>query len=377
MKLPESTLACVYQGSEHADATSISRQSFGDLLRIEQRRLPELGLGKVLLRVESAPVNPSDELYIRGMYGVKPKAGDVPGFEGCGTVVAANCGPYGWWLKGQRVSFGNQDGNGSWAQYVVVSAFSCIPISRQLPIEVAATLIVNPMTAIGLLERARRHGTRAVVFNAAGSALGRLLIPLAKQQGIEFIGLVRREETKEQVLSLGADVVFNTNAPGFLKQLHEVCRQRQARVLLDAVAGQQTAALMNQMPDESLAVVYGKLEEESLGSDVAVSSVSTDADALVFRKQRVEGYWLSHELHGFNGVFTPLIRARRISQMFRRGVLTAGQFVETPLENLVRQLDSPERPGKLLYRADLPTNRHPLKHHLHNRVSGESRVANS
>jgi NADPH:quinone reductase-like Zn-dependent oxidoreductase len=349
MKLPETTLACVYQGSVDQGTEGNSQKAYGDLLRIERRPLPKLGFGSVMVRVDSAPVNPSDELYVRGKYGVKPKVGDVPGFEGCGTVVAANCGPYGWWLRGKRVSFGNQDGNGSWAQYVVVSTFSCIPVSRALPVEVAATLIVNPMTAIGLLARARRHGTGAVVVNAAGSALGRLLIPLARQQGIGLIGLVRREESRKRLISLGANEALNTNDPGFSNRFRDACHQKNACVLLDAVAGRQTAELMNHMPDRSLAIVYGKLDEDSLG---CVNTVAADADALVFRKQRVEGYWLTHELHGFKGLFTPLIRARRISKMYRRGIFVAADFTLTPLEGLIKQLDSVNRSGKLLYCAD-------------------------
>jgi NADPH2:quinone reductase len=357
MQIPDSTLACVHQGLRLGSGVAIGQASFSDLLSIERRPLPKIGLGMVLVRVEAAPVNPSDELYVRGCYGVSPKAGDVPGFEGCGTVVAANCGPYGWWLKGQRVSFGSQDGNGSWAEYVVISAFTCIPVSRRLPVEAAATLIVNPMTAIGLVERAKRHATGGIVVNAAGSALGRFLLPLAKQQGLTFVGTVRRETVRKDLLSQGADHVLNVNDPDYLEQLGQICRDCDVRVLLDAVGGQQTATTMKAMPDHSLVIVYGKLAAEGGDRETGAYPVAVESDALVFRNQRVEGYWLTNELHGFSGAYKPLLRAGQISKLYRRGVFTAGDYRKASLEQLISALDRPTGDGKLLYCNDQSTKR--------------------
>ena len=174
MILPSRIKSWVWTG--HGDANG----PLGNLVELRERPLPELRKGQVLIRVDGAPINPSDEMFIRGLYGTQPKPGMVPGLEGCGTVVAANAGAYGWWLKGRRVCFGGLEGDGSWSEFSAVDAFSCIPISKQLSVPEAASLIVNPMSAIGLLDRVRRERASAFVVNAAGSALGRHLLALTK-----------------------------------------------------------------------------------------------------------------------------------------------------------------------------------------------------
>ena len=58
-------------------------------LRVTEMPVPKPGPGQVLVRVSAAPINPSDLMFVRGLYGVKKPLPAVPGFEGSGTVVAA------------------------------------------------------------------------------------------------------------------------------------------------------------------------------------------------------------------------------------------------------------------------------------------------
>ena len=50
-----------------------------------------------------------------------------------------------------------------------------------------------------------------VLSNAASSALGKMLVPLAKSQGLKTINLVRRQEHVQPLLDLGADHVIVTS----------------------------------------------------------------------------------------------------------------------------------------------------------------------
>src|ERR1035438_6188222 len=54
--------------------------------------VPRPGPGQVLIRVAASPINPSDLMFIRGLYGFKKPLPAVPGFEGSGTVVEAGSG---------------------------------------------------------------------------------------------------------------------------------------------------------------------------------------------------------------------------------------------------------------------------------------------
>ena len=338
MELPNSTLAWVCNGSKDYN------RPIPELLQLKKVPLPKVKLGYALIQVDAAPINPSDVMFIRNQYGVLSKEGDIPGFEGCGTVLAANAGPYGWWLKGMRVSFGGQDGQGSWAQYAVVPVFSCIPVSSKLPVETAGTLIVNPMTAMGLIKKARKHRAKAMVINAAGSSLGKLIVSLARRQGIEVLGIVRRQEAAEPLRRLGAKHVLVSSTGDFLQKFRELVNQISATVLLDAVAGEQTGCLLGAMPDRSVAIVYGQMSQQG-----EIGTISFDPDDLVFRQKRIDGYWLSTELHGINGVITPLLRARTISKLYQQGIIEMGSFHAIPFEDLARFAQEGVRDHKVVY----------------------------
>ena len=340
MAHPRETACWIYEpensGVDRFDSTTPLRK----LIRFGTRPVPKLRFGEVLIEVEAAPINPSDEMFVRGQYGVLPNRGDVPGFEGCGRVLASNAGPYGWWLTGKRVSFGGQHGRGTWTQYAVASAFECIPIRKNLPLEAAATLIVNPMTAMGLIAKVKKNRGRAFVMNAAGSAVGGYMQALAQRKSLGCISLVRRQEAVGELKRRGHQNILVTSCTDFEKRFEDLCQQLNATVLLDAVAGDETARLMSLMPDRSTAIVYGQLSQED-----GDGRVSVDPDGLVFRKQKLEGYWLTDEL---GGAVTPLSRAWQISRLYRKDQIHTPEFVKVSLEQMLDAFES-QRNRKVLY----------------------------
>ena len=56
---------------------------------IELKTVPELALGQedVFISMEAAPINPSDFLFVRGLYGVRPAFPSSVGAEGVGRVA--------------------------------------------------------------------------------------------------------------------------------------------------------------------------------------------------------------------------------------------------------------------------------------------------
>ena len=79
------------------------------------------------------------------------------GFEGSGLVVASGGGLAGWSSKGKRVAFfargkGKTEG-GAWSEYVVSDAIQCLTLPNGVSYEHGACANVNPLSAVGLLER--------------------------------------------------------------------------------------------------------------------------------------------------------------------------------------------------------------------------------
>src|SRR5215218_5954175 len=74
---------------------SVRFHEFGnpaEVLRVEDVPQPEPGAGQVLVRMRARPINPSDLLTVRGLYGSLPSLPATPGLEGVGEIEAVGEG---------------------------------------------------------------------------------------------------------------------------------------------------------------------------------------------------------------------------------------------------------------------------------------------
>jgi NADPH:quinone reductase len=256
-----------------------------DSLRLVERSLGPLRPGQVLVRIAAAPINPSDLMFVRGLYGIKKDLPTVPGFEGSGTVVAAGAGALGRLLLGRRVAcVASPSGDGTWAEYMVTAASLCIPLAAGISLEQGASLIVNPVTAWALVDQARRERHAAVVQTAAASQLGHMVIRLAQRYGLPLINVVRRAEQVAALQQLGARHVLNSSEPDFADRLAELCAGLKATLAFDAVAGDLTGQVLGAMPASGHVIVYGALSE---------AGCTIHPGDLIFGRKRVSGFWLS------------------------------------------------------------------------------------
>jgi NADPH:quinone reductase-like Zn-dependent oxidoreductase len=111
--------------------------------------------------VDSAALNPSDILFMKGLYNIKLKYPYTPGWEGSGTVVEVGPGLLSSYFKDKRVAFNKQfelgtyQIGGAFAEYCVTDVRSCIPLNDSISLEQGAALFVNPLTAVGMVDRAK------------------------------------------------------------------------------------------------------------------------------------------------------------------------------------------------------------------------------
>ncbi len=242
------------------------------------------------MRVAAAPVNPSDLGAMDGLYPGATRFPFVPGNEGSGTVVAAGSGLFARALLGRRVACAaSPPSGGTYAEYLVTRADRCLPLRRDVELEQAATLIVNPLTALGLMEGAKRGGHRAIVNSAAASALGRMVTRLAKREGVDVIAVLRSDEKREMALQEGARYVISSASDDFVSSLREAAQELRATLFLDAVAGEFTGQLLEAAPEGSTVVLYGALSSAAL---------TADPRTILFGDRRVEGFYLPTWLRG-------------------------------------------------------------------------------
>ena len=206
------------------------------MLQVRDLPTPEPGRGEVRVRMLVSPVNPSDLLMVRGVYGRQPPLPAVPGFEGVG-VVEAGSGLLARLRMNKRVAVPNGAG-GDWAEQVVVPARQVWPVPSGLTDEQAATFFVNPASALVMTRYVLRVPPGAwLIQTAAGSALGRMVIRLGRHFGFRTINVVRRREQAEELQREGADAVVATNEESLPERVRALTGEEGVRFAMDAVGG--------------------------------------------------------------------------------------------------------------------------------------------
>lgn len=249
-----------------------------EVLKLEEAPMPQPKPHEILIRVTARNINPSDIMFIRGMYGITPKLPSSAGFEAVGIVEKSdekNSIPV-----GTKVIF---TAIGTWKEYVCVPAHLVIPSPSGMTDEVACQAFVNPLTAYGMLESSGLQEGDWLLVTAGASAYGKLVIQMAKQKGIKVACTVRREEQKSLLTQLGADLVINTDKEKLQKVIMEKTGEG-VNVVFDAVGGVLGARALASLKAGGKMMVFGLLSLEN---------IPLNSGLLIFKNLKVEGFWLT------------------------------------------------------------------------------------
>lgn len=283
--IPETMLALIQNEDGYSGKSEGPSISDAALYLSEARiPVPTPTKGQVLIKLRVASVNPSDLHFIKGEYGQPRRKGFPAGFEGCGDVVASGEG--GEALVGKRVAFAvSLGGSGAWAEYALTDAAACIPLRPDVSDVNGSAQIVNPLSAMAMVDIAASAGD-AFVISAATSQLGKLMISLAKDMDLKIIALVRRPDAVNALKGLGAAEVLVTTDPDFTDQFATASRAYKPRVFLDPVSDQICETVFTLMPNRARWITYGKLGAEMPNL--------TQMGQLIFMGKQIEGFWLTN-----------------------------------------------------------------------------------
>jgi NADPH:quinone reductase-like Zn-dependent oxidoreductase len=272
-----------------------------DVLKLEEAALPEPKPHELRIRVTARNINPSDIMFIRGMYGITPKLPSSAGFEAVGVVEKTDAKES--LPVGTKVIF---TAIGTWKEYVCVPSHLVIPSPSGMPDEVACQAFVNPLTAYGMLEKSGLKVGQWLLVTAGASAYGKLVIQMAKQKGIKVACTVRREEQKALLHDLGATLVINTEKEKLQKSIFENTGEG-VDVVFDAVGGTLGARALASLKTGGKMMVFGLLSLEN---------IPLNSGLLIFKNLTVEGFWLTTWMNSlspeatqsaFRTVFTHLL----------------------------------------------------------------------
>jgi NADPH:quinone reductase-like Zn-dependent oxidoreductase len=262
-------------------------------LTLREVPVPRPQAGQVLIRMAAAPINPSDLGSLSGLsYSGSRTFPFTPGLEGSGTVIESGEGFMPRLLNRRRVACSALlTGDGTWAEYMVTSAQLCVPLTTNVSLEQGTMLLVNPLSALAILEIAQRGKHRAIVSTAAASALGGMVLRLGKRHNIPIIHVVRRQAQVESVRKLGGEYVLNSSDADFVEQLRTLAQKYQATLLLDAISGSMTQQLAEAAPFGSTILLYARLSDEAC---------IIDARTALIKNLHFDGWFLANWLGGKN-----------------------------------------------------------------------------
>ena len=229
-------------------------------LSLEEVTTPDPGPDEVVVQVQAAPLNPSDlglllgpadlsSLQAAGSAGrpvltarvpaalmgyVKARTGQSMqvGNEGAGLVVAAGVGAQ--HLTGKTVSMRS---GATYAQYRKLDARACIELPEGATAADGASMFVNPLTALAMVETMRREGHVALVHTAAASNLGQMLNRICLADGVALVNIVRSAAQADILHKLGARHVLDSTDGAFFNRLEAALAETGATIAFDAVGG--------------------------------------------------------------------------------------------------------------------------------------------
>ena len=241
---------------------------------------PPPDAGQAQLAPEYAPINPADLLRMQGSYGSSSEA--LPAFaggEGIARVLAVGPGVV-------HIAAGDLVliplGRGCWRTILNVPAAGLFALEGGDPQQLSM-LGINAPTAWRLLhDVVQLQAGDWIVQNAAASAVGRMVIQLARRMGVRTLNIVRRPEQVSKLLALGGDEVF-VEGPALAERVASEMREP-IRLAIDAVAGTATGILAGMLAEGGTLVTYGLLSGEPC---------QVNARDIVFRDIRLRGFWLA------------------------------------------------------------------------------------
>ncbi len=220
---------------------------------------------EVIVRVEAAPINPSDlglllaaadvraatrsgegaqtvvtapiaPAALRAFAGRVGKSMAV-GNEGAGVVTSAGASPEAQALLGKTVSL---FAGGMYGQFRTSKAADCLVLPAGITAEDGASAFVNPLTALGMVETARMEGHKGLVHTAAASNL--------RGDGVPLVNIVRSPAQVQILRDLGTEHIVNSAQPSFRDDLVAALKATGATLAFDAIGGGKLAGqILNSM----------------------------------------------------------------------------------------------------------------------------------
>jgi NADPH:quinone reductase-like Zn-dependent oxidoreductase len=247
---------------------------------VEQPDFGPLATDEWVIDMEAAPVSPTDQYIVAGIYGELPPLPHGLGCEGVGRVSAVGNAV-------RHVKVGDRViapllKNTTWSTRIKTRE----TWQRALPegnLSQMAQVGMNPVTALLLLTEFKTlKAGDWVISTSANSAVGRSVIPIANSRGVKTVNIVRTPDLVDEIKAIGGDVVL-ADGPDLPKRISAATDGADIQLALDGVGGPLTQQLIEAIGLYGSVVFWSRMG----GVDPTIATVP-----ILFTGKSLHGFWI-------------------------------------------------------------------------------------
>lgn len=224
--------------------------------------LPVLMENQLMVEQRFSPINPADINMIEGKYYTQPELPAVLGNEGVGVVT--HIGP-----DVKNVSIGDHvilpykkksRWIGAWAEQFIANEEEVLVVPKNISLEQASMLTVNPPTAFLILQQfTHLEEGDWIIQNAANSSVGQWINYIADEWGISVLNVVRSESAAKQVQLFGKSKTMIES-----EQLSESIKADigKVKLVINAVGGNCAEQIATCLDVDGVMVTYGAMSRQ-------------------------------------------------------------------------------------------------------------------
>jgi NADPH:quinone reductase len=252
-----------------------------DKLSLDEIEKPVPKADEVLIKVAAAGINFADTMMRRGNYLTKPDLPLVLGYEAAGTIEELGDNVTNFQV-GQRVLA--TVSSGGYAEFATAKAALTMPIPDELGFGESTALLVQGLTALGLLNETQSR--QSILIHAAAGGVGSLLVQLAKHKNLMVIGTASSEQKLQMIADLGADFAINYTEDDWTDEVLKATDGRGIDWIIEMVGGAIVSKNLKVLAKHGTMWIYGAAS----GEDFKISVLS-----LMEKNHAIRGYWLMNE----------------------------------------------------------------------------------
>ena len=309
------------------------------VLQYQQSALQPLKQGEALIEMLYSNINPSDMGMIAGSYGKLRELPATAGREGVGRIIEINGASQ---LKvGDVVKM--PESQGVWRSHAIAPTEELFQVPAELDPKQAATLFINPTTAIMLLESfVDLKPGDWIIQNAANSQVGLWVIQLASQRGIKTINVVRREGLESDLKKLGADHVIVDNKD-YPKSIKELTGGAKPKLALNSVGGESVSNMIKTLEDGGICVTFGGMVSDPIRFPTRF---------LIFNDVQLRGFWMDKWMRTHSREDVDALYQKVYDCVTEHKIETPIEAIY-PLKDFQSALDAFQQPrmGKVLFKS--------------------------